>query len=664
MKRIIKLFLITIFALCFIQNVYATENSVQLAGKNVFGRTLDAKTTCSETYRKYEGSETCNVRIQWFINDSNSTTGGTEINMTDSENTYYSNYQVEREYLGKYVYVKATFVDRNGEAPDVVVYDITDDQNTDSATITGYIKRVNNNNYGFTVNIDEGYVVADLNVQLTGITDQNADYYIWFQDSGEINIDQNNYGCDIDNYGEGIDRFHYVTSSTGSVSLDYDWFMLNGYDKAYVIKEYYDRENGGTYCEITKQPITMERPGLFAAGTNYDVALFTDEEYRGISTIPRFPHYGSTGSHIIINKIGRITDNELLRKLSKNEAGAYDQLLTYAKNNPGSTFTSNERERADIGSFSVVDGAYYFVYTTYQNLDNKYRDLSDVAVVQGRYTYLVTDIDWSGYNTTDVKWNAFVDHFKNDSSVKSFNSTITSTDSSLTAVYKEGDYTYTYTVSYANGIVTFTTDSEEDKDAFMNSVFNGATIKAFAQVYNYNEDKLIEYISEHPVLTVANDGVEYTAEDFTYLYTVAGNSIRINSQYYKSLKLDLAHGLQNYTETNDPTPPASLTWTLDKSSDNGTCTQETVKIYSDKNYDYFVANSCKAGYKVVFSNGESFVLKDALTKGKVTIAELEKTGVEITRNPKTGALIPVFGGVILLSVLGVVLLLKRKRIFY
>lgn len=35
----------------------------------------------------------------------------------------------------------------------------------------------------------------------------------------------------------------------------------------------------------------------------------------------------------------------------------------------------------DIGSFKVTNGAYYFVYTSYENTDGLYRDLDDVTVL-------------------------------------------------------------------------------------------------------------------------------------------------------------------------------------------------------------------------------------------------------------------------------------------
>ena len=42
----------------------------------------------------------------------------------------------------------------------------------------------------------------------------------------------------------------------------------------------------------------------------------------------------------------------------------------------------------------------------------------------------------------------------------------------------------------------------------------------------------------------------------------------------------------------------------------------------------------KADYKIVYSNGESYSLKDALLKGKVTIDDLIKQGVNIIKQDK------------------------------
>ena len=63
-------------------------------------------------------------------------------------------------------------------------------------------------------------------------------------------------------------------------------------------------------------------------------------------------------------KIGLINDNQLLKRISKNEAGSYESLITYAKTNDGQIYTFHDRDsyKMDTSGFEVVNGSYYYIY--------------------------------------------------------------------------------------------------------------------------------------------------------------------------------------------------------------------------------------------------------------------------------------------------------------
>ena len=602
MKRIIKIMLVMLTLMVF--NVYAAENTVTLTGKNTFGRELTVETTCSDTYKK-PYSDSCNVKIRWYVNDTNSTTGGTEIHISDSENTFYSNYYIDREFVGNYIYVVATFVDYHGEAEDVTVADITDAETNGSAKVTDYILYDDTTNYTITTNAKLD-VESSLVMQLNGITDTSSqtDYYLWFTDAGELEFEQTaNIGCNFsDSDPRHINMPKYINKNTGVVSIDKDWFIMRGYTEAHIIKVSYDNANGGYYCTVTSQPVNIPRQDMPALGNRYKFYVFSQD--KTISTFPLFPHDGENGSHTIVTKIGRINDNTLIKKLAKKQAGSLEELLDYAKNNTGTTFTYSDEHyyNNDIGSFNVINGAYYFIYTTYQNSDVLYRDLSDVTVVQGEAGMLVNDIDWPDYeDEEDVKWTAFVNHFKNSELLKGIadNVVITDTDNSLTAVYTDGDYSYSYALTYENGIISIEKGNEEGRDALMNSLFSSVTLKSFIKVYGYDENKALTYMESVENPTVSEHGFELEAQAFTFDHDTNTINIDINSKYVKKLKLDLRNGLKKYNEIDDG---------------NG-------------------------------GNGNG-------------------GGQGGKENPKTGVAIPVIGGVTLIAVLGVVLTLKNKKRFY
>lgn len=127
-------------------------------------------------------------------------------------------------------------------------------------------------------------------------------------------------------------------------------------------------------------------------------------------------------------------------------------------------------------------------------------------------------------------------------------------------------------------------------------------------------------------------------EDASYDYTVANNCIaNYKVAFSTGEKYSLNEALTKRKVTIDELinsgveiykTAKQLTWTIDK-GEGKACSQVITKIYEDETNEYTVPDTCVASYKVVYSNGETYSLKQALEAKKVTITELTNKGVKI-----------------------------------
>lgn len=74
-------------------------------------------------------------------------------------------------------------------------------------------------------------------------------------------------------------------------------------------------------------------------------------------------------------------------------------------------------------------------------------------------------------------------------------------------------------------------------------------------------------------------------------------------------------------------------WEIDKGKEE-TCTQEVIKIYETEDAEYNANNGCIPNYKVVFTNGEVYTVTKALELNKITVEDLIKDGLNITKSYK------------------------------
>ena len=117
-------------------------------------------------------------------------------------------------------------------------------------------------------------------------------------------------------------------------------------------------------------------------------------------------------------------------------------------------------------------------------------------------------------------------------------------------------------------------------------------------------------------------------EDENYIYSVPDECVAgYKVVYSNGEQFSLSDALEKKKVTIDDLMQKDIkiyrvvkkiTWGIDKGEDLA-CTTALVDIYEDNNYKYSVPDGCVARYKIVYSNGEQFSLREALEKKKVTI---------------------------------------------
>lgn len=386
-------------------NAKDVEASIKLVGRNTFGRELEIEVDCKDA-----GTSECYVtEAKWYYTDTNSTENGTEIvGSSDIGGTGYKNYQIQQELIGKYIYVVAKVSSYDRDYDEITLTDITDAKTNVTEKVDDYID-YNVDNSGVSITATATFEIgASLELKLNGIEkEDNTDVYVYLSDGEEPPVTQTKDGCDYPaTSNKDYTKFKSVTNN--KISVDYDWYLLKDHTKAYIVKRTRDNANGGAYCKVLK-PVTFEKPAIPSLGNRYQFYLFTNGGGY-LDTFPLFPYFGENGTHQLITKIGLINDKNVLKKLSKGESDALQALLDYAKNNEGTTFKyTDESHSTDIGTFQVQNGAYYYVYTSYDNTDGLYRDFDDVTVVMGENGMLVNDVKWEASDNDNSNNNEYVD---------------------------------------------------------------------------------------------------------------------------------------------------------------------------------------------------------------------------------------------------------------
>lgn len=243
------------------------------------------------------------------------------------------------------------------------------------------------NDFKINVEAETGKVGARLTMKVDGTLEEGYSYYVKFVNQNDAKPNDFSSG-NIPINSEDIKKWKNIRDNDNIINIADDWYMLNGYDYAYFLKcdNIYN-------CEISDDKVKVERPALPELMKRY---YFGSTVSNMLSISPLFPKRGKNGSHKQIVRIGLLNDKNILKELRTNKENGLKELINYAKNN-GTEFIFSDTSYHDVTEFNktIIEGAYYFVYITYENSDGLYRNLEDVIVTVGKQgsTSLYLDAD-------------------------------------------------------------------------------------------------------------------------------------------------------------------------------------------------------------------------------------------------------------------------------
>lgn len=229
---------------------------------------------------------------------------------------------------------------------------------------------------------NEDDVKLNINLNKPADSPTNAKYYTFFtnEENTKPNINASNSGCGIDP-DPALGEINQVTDN--GIDVSDDWAIVTGYNLAYIIEEV-PGENAT--CKMTSEPISVTKPSLPSLDKMYEIIALSED--KTLNIFPRFP-FDKTKSHQMNAKIGVISDSSIINNFINNASGANESLLNYAKNNTGTEFdanlnSDNSSMKANLNTFTISNGTYYFIYTTFGTAADSFQNLEGIALAQGQ----------------------------------------------------------------------------------------------------------------------------------------------------------------------------------------------------------------------------------------------------------------------------------------
>ncbi|MBR2786356.1 MAG: Ig-like domain-containing protein [Clostridia bacterium] len=187
------------------------------------------------------------------------------------------------------------------------------------------------------------------------------------------------------------------------------------------LEESYQNENGDYVYYETKfvaEGKKIERAELPKLNLVMKTLLlssnFSDEEADGYSSL-HFNFPTATKNRKFTLKIGKVTDNAILKKIQNEDYSGITDLLEYAKENeavysetlettsPASYW--NKTESLLDGRKLLQHGAYYYIYVEFDDENGKYRPVEGVTLGQAWIPEGKDYWDIWAYTSGDFKWD-------------------------------------------------------------------------------------------------------------------------------------------------------------------------------------------------------------------------------------------------------------------
>lgn len=126
--------------------------------------------------------------------------------------------------------------------------------------------------------------------------------------------------------------------------------------------------------------------------------------------------------------------------------------------------------------------------------------------------------------------------------------TVTYNDKEMNVAFDDEIFDFEMKFNYADGIVSYELGEVEDAEKVYATIMQYLAVYSLSQKFDYDIDKLGDYLFENDDLTLEKDGIEYVGSDFKYQENEDGDDIQISGTVFTSLKMDIQNGLKNYTE--------------------------------------------------------------------------------------------------------------------
>lgn len=153
---------------------------------------------------------------------------------------------------------------------------------------------------------------------------------------------------------------------------------------------------------------------MFNKGEGYDFAIYTKSSAQQYSSVfASYPaNYDDNGVLIgkLKVKIGKINDSTIINKYVNNTSDAYNNLLSYAKNDAnGITMiaTNEGLGFSFISKLDIISGQNYYVLMTAD--DSSLRDITDVYIRTGAGSTLV---EFKHDGTSNISSNTNIENPK------------------------------------------------------------------------------------------------------------------------------------------------------------------------------------------------------------------------------------------------------------
>ena len=249
------------------------------------------------------------------------------------------------------------------------------------------------------------------------ITTQNQKPTIELKDNGNIDISDSKWN--LLGYNEN-EKYLYAYGLEGDVLLNQDLYLWIIEQEKYE-KNYYD-DNGN----IIRDKIQYVVSGQKLERLKYPVyaETFTSSTYMSHNStqiIYTIPYVQQTERKFTL-KIGKITDNNILKGIKNNNRDAWNSLLEYAKNNQAiynNKLTTNKTsgfaeynsnivgEKRDVIQLNNLENnIYYYMYVVFDDENGKYYPASGLTLAKAN---VHENGDWYLFflGSDNFKWDEF-----------------------------------------------------------------------------------------------------------------------------------------------------------------------------------------------------------------------------------------------------------------